>query len=129
MTNSIGLRFSENAGRCLFVLYLLTARCVTGVLPVCYLAALAGEQTVVVSRHFVSTHRTQLFQVIVICVFHNLQSHTWYIHTCAYTQRPTHTRIHQRQRGTLSVQCKYEFLLVIYKERCEKAQPACTSVC
>ena len=65
----------------------------------CYLAALAGEQAVVVSRHFVSTHRTQLFQVIVVCVFHNLQSHTW--------SKYTHTHTRDNDNVTQSEQCKY----------------------
>lgn len=40
-----------------------------------YLAALAGQQAVVVTRHFVTAHRTQLFQVFIIRVLHHLQSH------------------------------------------------------
>lgn len=56
-----------------------------------YLAALACEQTVVVSRHSVSADRTQLLQVIVICVFHNLQRHTW----------DQNTRVHERRRRAL----------------------------
>lgn len=57
----------------------------------CYLAALTGQQAIVVSGHFVSTHRTQLFQVIIIWVFHNLQSHTCYTHT--------HVHIHTEARA------------------------------
>ena len=43
-----------------------------------YLAALTGQEPIVVSRHFISAHGTQLFQVFVIRVFHNLQCNTCY---------------------------------------------------
>lgn len=41
------------------------------------LAALAGEQPVVVPRHLISAHRTQLLQVLVIGVIHHFKLRHW----------------------------------------------------
>lgn len=37
------------------------------------LAAFTGEEPIVVPRHFISTHRTELFEIFIIGVIHHFK--------------------------------------------------------